>query len=122
MLCRLGAVAKTAVVAFATFLALGGAKAGTIVDQGLTLYDANTGLEWLDVSATNGRAYSDVLANLGNPADIVYGYRYATSDELDALFIDAGIVGDPCMSVCGAAVGQLIDLLGPTFRTPTYEF
>jgi hypothetical protein len=104
----------------ATVVLIPAANASTLVDQGNTTLDTNTGLQWLDVSLTNDRAYTDVLANLSNPLDIVYGYRFATSSEVNQLFIDAGITAYSCQ--CGLALEGLISLLGPTFAPGNYEY
>jgi len=108
--------------ALATIVLITAAKASTLVDQGNTTYDPNTGLQWLDVSLTNGRAYSDVLANLNNTSDIVYGYRFATVAEVNQLFIDAGISPVPCLGCDAAPAQTLISLLGPTFAPPNYQW
>ena len=93
-------------------------QASTLVDQGNNTYDPNTGLVWLDVTLTTNRSYNNVVANLNNPADVVYGYRYATGAEVSTLFTDAGITnpynGPPNGE--GPAVLSLISLLGATFQ------
>jgi hypothetical protein len=119
-----GSVTKARLLGIAALLILSGAgasQASSLVDLGNNTYDPNTGLQWLDVSLTNGRAYSDVFANLNNPSDAVYGYRYATGAEVSQLFVDAGING-PCGGCDLFAIQNLISLLGPTFAPPNYEY
>jgi hypothetical protein len=103
---------KTKIIGLVTSLVLFGvmpSQASTLVDQGNNTYDPNTKLLWLDVTLTTNRSYNDVIANLNNPADVVYGYRYATAAELSQLFTDAGIPNGEV-----AAVESLILLLGNT--------
>ena len=56
--------------------------------------DSATGLEWLDLTFTDGRSYIDVSSNFGPGGDFE-GYRYATQSEVEALFINAGIPDVP---------------------------
>ena len=116
---------KTRLLGVAALLILfgtGPSRASSLVDQGNNTYGPNTGLLWLDVSLTNGRAYTDVLANLNNPSDIVYGYRYATGAEVSQLFTDAGIIIASCGGCDSSAIQNLITLLGPTFAPPNYQY
>jgi hypothetical protein len=105
--------------ALATVVLITAAKASTLVDQGNTTFDTHTGLQWLDVSVTNGRAYTDVVANLNNPSDVVYGYRVATLDEVTQLFLNAGLTDcNPCTDLPSTSkISNLIALLGPTFSS-----
>jgi hypothetical protein len=101
-------------------------QATTLVEGGNTTYDPSTGLRWLDVGITTGRSYNDVLSNLNNPSDVVYGYRFATGNEIGQLFIDAGLYEfpygggfcDPCSdALSNSEISHLITLLGPTFSS-----
>lgn len=58
----------------------------SIVDSadGTYLTDTATGLDWLDVTATTGRSYFDVQAQLG-PGQAYSGWRHATLDEFNQL-------------------------------------
>src|ERR1044072_5412869 len=58
-------------------------------DQLLTL-DTETGLEWLNLTATAKLSVLDILSGAGNFAT-TYGFRYATTDEIALLFTHAGI-------------------------------
>jgi hypothetical protein len=61
----------------------------TLVDHGSYTTDTATNLNWLDLSATHGLSYNQVMANSGVNY-IAEGWRYATSSELGTLFTDAG--------------------------------
>jgi hypothetical protein len=52
-----------------------------IIDQGDTTLDTATGLEWLDMSYTDGKSASQVLSELDNY--LGGGWRYATVDAVD---------------------------------------
>jgi len=56
--------------------------------QGAVTYDTSTGLEWLDLTQTQGWSRSSLLDLYGdvyhNPMN--YGWRYATHDEVCGLF------------------------------------
>lgn len=57
-------------------------------DQLVTL-DKNTGLQWLDLSATKGLSVLDVQHGAGGWT--AQGFRYATFDEIKGLYADAGM-------------------------------
>lgn len=48
-------------------------------------YDTNTGLEWLDLTETNGISYSSMLTLLGSGQQYE-GWRYANYDEVATIF------------------------------------
>lgn len=52
--------------------------------DGLITRDSATGLDWLDVSATTGVSFNDVVAGSGGWASL--GFRHATASEACALF------------------------------------
>jgi hypothetical protein len=54
-------------------------------EQGTYLTDINSGLDWLDVTATAGRSYNDVYAATQDSNDALYDWRYATADEVNGL-------------------------------------
>ena len=64
----------------------GFATAG-LVDNGTSMIDGSTGLEWLDLTETVGLSYNAVEAG---PLYSVEGYRHATADEVRTLFLNAG--------------------------------
>lgn len=96
-------------------LLAGPCEASTLVDYGGYTVDTNSGLQWLDVSTTFHRSYNDVSANLTNTGDAVYGYRYATLDDLKTLASDAGLTSSLPCNPCGpsSALENLVNLLGP---------
>jgi hypothetical protein len=97
----------------ASFLLFGAwpSQASTVFDCGGLTCDSNTGLQWLDVTATIGRSYSDVAANFSNPSDPAYGFRFATYTEVVQLYADAGFSGDYSTAL------SVINLLGGLTRT-----
>jgi hypothetical protein len=61
-----------------------------LIDQGPVTYDPATKLRWLDITATMGLSYNDVLTN--RSVDYVqHGWRFATDVEVDKLYRDAGL-------------------------------
>lgn len=84
----------------------------------LLTVDSVTQLEWLDVTATVGQSYADVLA--GSYASTL-GFRFASALEVEALWLNAGAGGTFSHNVGSnidpanfdAAV-LLIDLMGCT--------
>lgn len=65
-------------------------------DSFLTL-DTDTGLRWMDLSLTfynddvSGITYDAISQRLLDPEDYLYGYRYATADEVERLYLNAGL-------------------------------
>jgi hypothetical protein len=94
---------------------LAGAQAG-IIDHGPYLTDSITGLDWLDLTATQGLSYTSVSSALPTG-----GWHYATLANVSTLFTDAGGTGPYNFSggngnalVQGAATSLLISLMGDT--------
>ncbi len=89
---------------------------------GNTVYDPNTGLEWLDLGLTAGQSYTSVL-NGWNGYTTTQGFRFATRDEIIQLFTDAGATsiglpsGTPDADNLQAATLTL-SLLGTTLAQP----
>ena len=116
---------KTRLFGFFAALVLFGAspsQAVPLVDQGSNTYDPNTGLQWLDVTLTQGLSYNNVTANYLSTGGLYQGYRYATGVEVSTLFTDAGI-SNPYNGVPNgeaSAVQALISLLGVTLNDPGY--
>ena len=48
-------------------------------------FDSGTRLNWLDITSTLGLSTNQVKQRLANPNDALYGFRYATQNEIDAL-------------------------------------
>lgn len=75
--------------------------------------DTDTGLDWLDLTATVGHSINDVLDGYGGY--INSGFRYATIAEVAKVFENAGITADGNVQANEyAAVGSLIDLRDAT--------
>jgi len=62
------------------------------IDSSTFLTDTDSSLDWLDVTATYGRSYTDVFADINDSAtqttdafSLSDGWRYATGDEFNAL-------------------------------------
>lgn len=75
--------------------------------------DTATGLDWLDLTASAGLSYQQVLAGT-RPGGIYSGFRFATTPEVLGLYSDAGIPGPGYYSLSTRSVQSLISLLGPT--------
>lgn len=61
-----------------------------IVDHGTYLTDTTSGLDWLDVTASLNRSYSDISSQFGVGGDFE-GWRYATAADFGALLANSGI-------------------------------
>ena len=112
----LSKICRSAGFAAAVFFgALTSAQAG-IIDHSSYLTDTNTGLDWLDLTATQGLSYNSVLSAM--PAG---GWHYATLADVSTLFTDAGGTapfnfsgGNGSVLVQGPATDLLMSLLGDT--------
>jgi hypothetical protein len=62
----------------------------TTTGDGQLTYDSDTGLSWLDLTATVGQSYNQILAGYGGFTTVL-GFRYATADEVGRLFSNAGV-------------------------------
>jgi hypothetical protein len=107
-----------------------------ISGDGLITKDSLTGLEWLDLTATQGASFDQVTAGFGGYTT-EKGFRFANAAEVDALFASAlaGKVGDftstPTVQnqvpASYYAAREINDLLGVTQtlglgRSGTYYF
>jgi hypothetical protein len=63
--------------------------------DGLLTYDDATGLQWLDLTATLGKSVNEVVGGFGGYR--ASGFRYASTVEVERLYMDAGAnnIGDP---------------------------
>ncbi|MBF0225021.1 MAG: Ig-like domain-containing protein [Desulfobacterales bacterium] len=59
--------------------------------DGLITLDSDTGLEWLDLTATDGISYGTIIAGYKGYLTS-HGFRYATIDEVKILYTNAGIL------------------------------
>lgn len=55
------------------------------VGDGLITFDTQSGLEWLDLTETNDRSYSDVYNNLG-AGGLFEGWSYAAYDQVASFY------------------------------------
>ena len=81
----------TCKIAFALILALlliHPAKAALINGGGYT-FDEQSGLDWLDLSATQGQSYNEVLAAIG-PGGSLAGWSVASAAQVSTFFDNAG--------------------------------
>lgn len=112
------------IFAAAAILALigttGGANA-TLVDQGLTTLDTDTGLEWLDVTLTDNRSYDNIVVD-GFGGYAAAGYVHATRSQLCGLMgalgdslANCSTGGDTDDPLSPASSLQLVTLLGINF-------
>ena len=91
-----------------------------IIDLGHLTQDTNTGLYWFDLDRTKGRSYNDILSNMGE-GQVFEGYRYATADEAQTLWINLGLTDGTNSNVSLGDTAQYnnflnaVDLLGDTF-------
>jgi len=80
--------------------------------------DTNTGLEWVDLTLTQGQSINQVLAQLG-PGQHFAGFHFASEPEVAQLFLDGGLSSFPLGSSPTspgdlAAAQNLVSLLGET--------
>jgi len=61
-----------------------------LLNSGDTLTDTDTGLTWLNLTATEGRSVGEVLS-LMDPGELFHGYRLATGSEILTLWSHANV-------------------------------
>lgn len=88
-----------------------------LIDNGGFITDEATGLDWLDMSNTDGNSYNQTLTAISAGGSLD-GWRFATSAEFDGLINAA--VGSPYTPVGDDAaifsqIRELTNLLGPTY-------
>jgi hypothetical protein len=90
----------------------------TLNDNGTSTVDDSTGLEWLDITATQGISYTDAEASTYVTVD---GYRHATVGEVDTLFLNAGFLttNNVNNSANDPAANLLLSLVGCTLSCGT---
>ena len=79
--------------------------------DGFITYDANTNLEWLDLSQTAGRPFFGNETYLFESGGIYEGFRYASRTEISGLWDSFGGSGE--YTGWSAANDGLIDILAP---------
>ena len=75
--------------------------------------DTTTGLAWLDLTASAGLPYQQVLADT-QPGGIFSGFRFATAPEVLNLYTSAGIPGIGYYPLSTPPILTLISLIGAT--------
>lgn len=92
-----------------------------VEDYGDYFTDKNNSLDWLDVTLSINRSYTDVSSQLGLGGDFE-GWRYATAAEFGGMLssvtgVDEGIdgVGQYSASVPEGGYDELVDMMGDTF-------
>ena len=109
----------------------GTANANTLVDKGSFTLDTATGLDWLDLTATQNYSFNQVSSLLGAGGSFE-GYRYATAAEVKTFWANAGLIGGtpeacsasfPCYAenFPVAPVAELTTLIGNTWA-PDFGF
>jgi hypothetical protein len=73
--------------------------------------DTMTGLAWLDLTASAGLSYQQVLADT-QPGGIFSGFRFATAPEILNLYTSAGIPGTGYYPLSTPSILTLISLIG----------
>lgn len=75
--------------------------------------DTSTGLGWLDLTASAGLSYQQVLAAT-QPGGVYSGFRFATAQEVLNLYSSAGIPGTGYYPASTPSILSLISLIGAT--------
>jgi hypothetical protein len=72
-----------------------------LYSTGYSTYDPQTGLEWLNLSQTQGQSYNSIVGGYGGY--LANGWTYATTANISTLFDNA------IMSVGGSPIGNYSD-------------
>ncbi|MDP1678777.1 MAG: PEP-CTERM sorting domain-containing protein [Candidatus Nitrotoga sp.] len=86
------------------------------IDSGTYLTDTVSSLDWLDVTASVSRSYTDVSGQVGAGGDFS-GWRYATASEVGSLVFHWTGVTPPefgSVSVPAKSIDGLVEALGST--------
>jgi hypothetical protein len=95
----------------------------TLIDNGTFTTDDVSGLDWLDMSFTDGLSYNQVDLALGAGGTLA-GWRFATTAEFDALIFQA-VGGSPVDYLHPSQFTQmvnLINLMEPTYADLDFAF
>ncbi len=76
-------------VFFAAIVLLSSASHAAMIDNGSYTTDTDTGLKWLDLTATQGLSYNYVSSQMGE-GGAFEGWRYATLNEVITFFENNG--------------------------------
>ena len=96
------------------FVGWASAAGASLIDNGSSMFDTDTGLEWLDITETAGLSYNAVLSSAFIVSD---GYRFASEAEVFELYENAG--GTPTQPATRLPENKapailLLDLMGCT--------
>lgn len=80
---------KLACVSALVLLSLSGNSYAVLIDNGTSMIDQGTGLEWLDLTETLGFSWNQAEASTYVTTD---GYVHATVDQVTTLFTNAGFL------------------------------
>jgi hypothetical protein len=83
-------VSLAAIAAIPLLLSLPARASSILVDQGSVTYDPATRLQWLDLTKTMGLSYDEVANNV-NSNYVRDGWRFATQEQLEQMYRDAGL-------------------------------
>ena len=61
-------------------------------DDNLITRDTSSGLEWLDLTVTRSLSFDTVSSRIATVGDELYGWRYASSSQLDTLLWNWGLI------------------------------
>jgi hypothetical protein len=75
--------------------------------------DTSTGLGWLNLNASTGLSYEQVLADT-QPGGIFSGFRYATVPEIMNFYSSVGIPGPGYYPLSSPSIQALFSLVGST--------
>lgn len=89
-------------------------------------YTTSGNMDWLDVTITQGMSVTEVLAETQNNNSNLFGWRYATSNEFEALMFDFGFTPNTTnctwgVTFCDKGTGEIsginnaISWLGDTY-------
>ncbi len=97
----------------ATTLVLSTTANAALIDNGTSMIDTSTGLEWLDLTETQGISWNDAEASTYVTVD---GYVHATDEQVITLFLNAGFLTTDNMNdpLNDPAAADLLAFLGCT--------
>jgi len=75
---------------FTCLIALSSSSNAGIIDLGKITRDTGTNLDWLDLTYSNGKSYTQVLSLLEQDKEL-YGWRVASTDEVLMLWLNMGL-------------------------------
>lgn len=88
-----------------------------IIDNDSFTTDTTSGLDWLDVTASQGLSYNEVVSQMGS-GGLFEGWRYASTNELYGLFLNTGATLTYTLTNTYVPENEnfdlLIQMLGPT--------